>query len=117
MVVGMAETRQRYDEPFHMKKEARSTQDTLEKPGLGGITHFKWNVCPLMDRTSPRKVGRYLECVAVCCGYWHVWQLGRALEGLTSNFWMLDMPKKGQRLPQKGLTSHLLLILCHLSSI
>jgi hypothetical protein len=45
-----------------------------------------------------------------------VWQLGGALKGLMSDFWMLDMPKKGQRLPQKGLTSHLLLILCHLSS-
>jgi hypothetical protein len=37
---------------------------------------------------------------------WHVWQLGGALEGPTSGFWMLEMPKKGQRLPQKGMTSH-----------
>jgi hypothetical protein len=66
MVAGMAETGQRYDEPLHMKKEGRSTQDTLAEPGLGGITHFRWNVCPLMDRTSPRRAGRYLERVAVC---------------------------------------------------
>jgi hypothetical protein len=65
MVVGMAETRQRYDEPLHMKKEGRSTQDTLAEPDLGGITHFRWNVCPLMDRTSPRRVGHYLERVAM----------------------------------------------------
>jgi hypothetical protein len=66
MVAGMAETGQCYDEPLHMKKEGRSTQDTLVEPDLGGITHFRWNVCPLMDRTSPRRVGRYLERVAVC---------------------------------------------------
>jgi hypothetical protein len=36
MVVGMAETGQRYDEPLHMKKEGRSTQDTLAEPDLGG---------------------------------------------------------------------------------
>jgi hypothetical protein len=66
MVVGMAETGQRYDEPLHMKKEGRSTQDTLAETGIGGITHFRWNVCPLMDRTSPRRAGRCLERVAVC---------------------------------------------------
>jgi hypothetical protein len=38
-----------------------------------------------------------------------------SLEWPTSHFLMLDFPKKGQRLPQKGLTSHLLLILCHFS--
>jgi hypothetical protein len=65
MVVGMVETGQRYDEPFHMKKEGSSTQDTLAKPDLGGITHFRWNICPLMDRTSPRKARCYLERVAV----------------------------------------------------
>jgi hypothetical protein len=66
MVVGMEKIGQHCDEPLHMKKEGRSTQDTLVEPGLGGITHFRWNVCPLMARMSPRRVGRYLECVAVC---------------------------------------------------
>jgi hypothetical protein len=66
MVAWMAETGQHYDELLHMKKEGRSTQDTLVEPDLAGITHFRWNVCPLMDRTSPRKVGRYLEHVVVC---------------------------------------------------
>jgi hypothetical protein len=65
MVVGMAETGQCYDEPFHMKKEGRSTQDTLAEPGLGGITHFRWNIFPLMDKMSPRRAGRYLERVVV----------------------------------------------------
>jgi hypothetical protein len=65
MVAGMAETGQRCDEPLHRKKEGRSTQDTLAEPGLGGITHFRWNVCPLMDRTSPSRAGRYPERVAV----------------------------------------------------
>ena len=66
MVAKMAETEQHYDEPMHEKKEERSTQDTLAEPGLGGITHCRWNVCPLMDMTSPRRAGRYLERVAVC---------------------------------------------------
>jgi hypothetical protein len=65
MVAWMAETGQCFDEPLHMKKEGCSTRDTLAEPDLGGITHFKWNVCPLMDRMSPRRVVRYLERVAV----------------------------------------------------
>jgi hypothetical protein len=35
MIVGMAETGQRYDEPLHEKKEGHSTQDTLAEPDLG----------------------------------------------------------------------------------
>jgi hypothetical protein len=65
MVVGMAEIGQRCDELLHRKKEGCSTQDTLVEPDLGGITHFRWNVFPLMDRTSPRREGRYPEHVAV----------------------------------------------------
>jgi hypothetical protein len=30
-------------------------------------------------------------------------QLGGALEGLTSDFWMLDMPKKGPKSPSEEL--------------
>jgi len=65
MVVGMEETGQCCDEPWHRKKEGSSTQETLAEPGLRGITHFTWNVFLLMDRTSPRRVGCYLEHVAV----------------------------------------------------
>jgi hypothetical protein len=65
MVVGMTEIGQCCDEPLHMKKEGRSTQDTLAELGLGGITHFRWNVFLLMDRTSPMRSGRHLERVAV----------------------------------------------------
>jgi hypothetical protein len=36
MVVGMAETGQRCDEPLHEKEEGCSTEDTLAEPGLGG---------------------------------------------------------------------------------
>jgi hypothetical protein len=61
----MAGTGQHYDEPLHEKEEGRSTQDTLAEPDLGGITHCRWNVCPLMDRTSPRRAGCYFERVAV----------------------------------------------------
>jgi hypothetical protein len=65
MVTGMAEIGQCYDEPLHMKKEGHSTQDTLAEPVLGGITHFRWNVFLLMERTSPRRSRHHLEPVAV----------------------------------------------------
>jgi hypothetical protein len=65
MVVGMAEMEQCCDKPFHMKKEGRSTQDTLAEPDLGGITHFRWNTFLLMDRTSPRRFGHHLERVSM----------------------------------------------------
>jgi hypothetical protein len=66
MVAGMAETGQICDEPLHEKEEGRSTQDTLAKPGLGGITHCSSKSVPLMDKTSPERAGRCLERVAVC---------------------------------------------------
>jgi hypothetical protein len=66
MVAGMEDTGQRCDEPLHEKKEGCSTQDTLAEPDLGGITRRRWNVCPLMDRTSPERAGCCLEHVAVC---------------------------------------------------
>jgi hypothetical protein len=47
------------------RKDGRSTQDTLAEPSLGGMTHFRWNVFLLMDRTSPRRSRRHLERVAV----------------------------------------------------
>jgi hypothetical protein len=58
MVVGMAEIGQRCDEPLHEKKEGRSSHDTLAEPGLGGITHCRWNCLTLMDKTSPEIAGR-----------------------------------------------------------
>jgi hypothetical protein len=116
MVVEMAEIGQRCDEPLHRKKEGHSTQDTLAETGLGGITHCRWNVCL-------RWTGHHLGELDVILSVWQCAEvigtcgsLEDALEGPTSHFWMLDLPKRGQRLPQKGLTSHLLLILCHFSS-
>jgi hypothetical protein len=32
-----------------------------------------------------------------------MWQRGGALKGLMSDFWMLDMPKKGPMSPLEGL--------------
>jgi hypothetical protein len=68
MVVGMAETGQRCDEPLHKKKKD-VPPDTLAEPGLGGITHCRWDDVFLMDRTSPEATGRFLERVAVCWGH------------------------------------------------
>ena len=72
------------------KKEDVFVQDALAEPSLGGLTHFRWNVFLLMDRMSPRRLGSYLKRVALWLDYWHVWQLGGALKGLMSNFWILD---------------------------
>ena len=43
------------------EEEGCSTQDTLAEPSLRVMTHFRWNVFLLMDRTSPRRLGRHLE--------------------------------------------------------
>jgi hypothetical protein len=45
MVAGMAEAGQRCDEPLHEEEEGRPYQDTLAEPGLGGITHCRWDDC------------------------------------------------------------------------
>ena len=81
------------------KKENVFIQDTLAEPSPRGLTYFRWKVFLLMARTSPRRPWRHLERVAVWWDYWHVWQIKGALKGLTPDFWMLDMPKRGQRLP------------------
>jgi hypothetical protein len=65
MVVGMAETRQRYDEPLHKKKEGRSTQD-FGRARPRGDRPLQMGRLLLMDRTSPERAGRCLERVAGC---------------------------------------------------
>jgi hypothetical protein len=64
MVVGMAETGKLYDENLHKKTEGRSTRTLWQSPPRGNHP-LQMERLPLMDRTSPRKVGRYSKHVAV----------------------------------------------------
>jgi hypothetical protein len=43
MVVGMAEVGQHYDELLHEEYRRTFHQDTIAEPGLGGITHYRWD--------------------------------------------------------------------------
>jgi hypothetical protein len=38
---------------LHRRRRERFIRRTLAEPGLGGLTHLKWNVCPKWPRTSP----------------------------------------------------------------
>ena len=78
-------------------------QDTLAEPDLGGITHFKWNVFLLMERMSPRRVGCYLERVAVCWG--HLARVASWRSPRRANVWFMDVvfAQKGPTSPSKRL--------------
>ena len=117
MVAGMAEIGQRCDEPLHKKEEGRYTQDTLAEPGLGGVTHCRWDDCFWWTGRHLRQQDVFWSMWQCAEVIWHVWQLGGALEGPTFGFWMLYLPKKGERLPQRGLTSLFLLILWHFLTV
>jgi hypothetical protein len=102
MVVGMAEAGQRRDEPLHEEDRRTFHQDTMAEPGLGGITHCRWDDCF-------RWTGRHLRQLDVfwsmwqCAGViWHVWQLAGAPEGPTFCFLDVDLAQKGPTSPSEG---------------
>ena len=66
MVVGMAEARQRCDDPLHEEKEGRPHPGRFGRARPRGNHPLQMEHFPLMDVTSPRIAGRYLERVAVC---------------------------------------------------
>jgi hypothetical protein len=91
--------------PCMKKTEGRPHQDTLAEIYLGGITPCRWDDgFDGQDATQGRldvfwSSGSVLGLFGTC---------GRLQEpqgGQRFAFWMLMMPKKGQRLPQRGLTS------------
>jgi hypothetical protein len=49
-----AETGQCLTELLHQRRRGCSINDTLDDPGLGGLTHFRWNVSLGWPKTSPR---------------------------------------------------------------
>jgi hypothetical protein len=98
MVAGMAEAGQRRDEPLHEEDRRTFHQDTMAEPGLGGITHCRWDDCF-------RWTGRHLRQLDV---FWSMWQCAGSFGTCGS----LQEPQRGQRfasldadLAQKGPTS------------
>jgi hypothetical protein len=69
MVAGMAETRQRCDEPLHEKEEGRPFPGHFGRARPRGDHPLQMGRLLLMDRTSPEAAGRCLEHVAVCWGH------------------------------------------------
>jgi hypothetical protein len=106
MVAGMAETGQSYDEPLHGEEEGHPP-GRFGRAQPRGDHPLQMERLPLMDRTSPEAAGRFLECVAVCWGHLARVAAWRSPRRANVCFWMLSLPKKGQRLPQRGLTSPL----------
>jgi hypothetical protein len=91
--------------PCMKKTEGRPHQDTLAEIYLGGITPCRWDdgfdgQDAIQDRLDV--FWSRWQCAGLV---WHMWQVAGAPEGQRFAFWMLMMPKKGQRLPQRGLTS------------
>jgi hypothetical protein len=105
MVVGMAEAGQSYDKPLHREEEGRPHQDALAEIDLWGISPCRWY--DGFDGQDTTKAGWTFPggCGSVfgpcgTCG-----TLQEAQRGQRFAPWMLIMPKKDQRLPQRGLTS------------
>jgi hypothetical protein len=91
--------------PCMKKKKDVLTQDALAEPGLGGSpTADEMMAFDGQDATQGRLdvFWSMWQCARII---WHMWQVAGAPEGPTFCFWMLILPKKGQRLPQRGLTS------------
>jgi hypothetical protein len=91
--------------PCMKKTEGRPHQDTLAEIYLGGITPAD-EMMALMDRTPPRTGWTFSGADGSVLGLFGTCgRLQEPQEGQRFAFWMLMMPKKGQRLPQRGLTS------------
>jgi hypothetical protein len=106
MVAGMAEAGQRHDEPLHEEDRRTPSPGHLwQRFDLGGITPAD-GMMALMDRTPPRAGWTFSgACGSVLGLFGTCGRLQEPQRGQRFAFWMLMMPKKGQRLPQRGLTS------------
>jgi hypothetical protein len=108
MVAGMAEAGQSCDDPLHEEEEGRPHQDALAEIDLWGIIPCRWydgfdgQDATRADWTFPGGCGSVFGPCGTCGS------LQEAQKGQRLTPWMLIMPKKGQRLPQRGLTSPIL---------
>jgi hypothetical protein len=103
MVAGMAEAGQSHDEPLH--EEDKKIPSPWQRLTYGGSPPAD-GMMALMDRTLPRTGwtfsgadGSVLGLFGTCS------RLQEPQRGQHFSPWMLIMPKKGQRLPQRGLMS------------
>jgi hypothetical protein len=108
MVVGMAEAGQSCDELLHKEEEGRPHQDALAEIDLRGTSPCRWydgfdgQDATIVDWTFPGGFGNVLGPCGTCGN------LQEAQRGQRLASWMLIIPKKGQRLPQRGLMSPIL---------
>jgi hypothetical protein len=108
MVAGMAEAGQSCDEPLHGEEEGRPHQDALAEIDLWGTSPCRWydgfdgQDATIADWMFPGGCGSVFGPCGTCGS------LQEAQRGQRLASWMLIMPKKGQRLPQRGLTSPIL---------
>jgi hypothetical protein len=117
MVVGMAETGQRCDEPLHREDRRTFHQDTLAEPDLGGVTHCRWDDCFGWTGRHLRQLDVFWS-VWQCDGVtWHVWQPGEARKGPTFCFLDADLAQKGPTSPSEGPDVSLLSSYCDIFSI
>jgi hypothetical protein len=91
--------------PCMKKTEGRPHQDTLAEIDLWGSAPAD-GMMALMDRTPPRAGWTFSGADGSVLGLFGTCgRLQKPQGGQRFAFWMLVMPKKGQRLPQRGLTS------------
>jgi hypothetical protein len=92
--------------PCTKKTEGRPHQDTLAEIDLGGGSPPADEMMALMDRTPPRAGWTFSGgCGSVLGSFGTCGSLQEPWKGQRFAFGMLILPKKGQCLPQRGLTS------------
>jgi hypothetical protein len=106
MVAGMAEAGQRHDEPLHEEDRRTPSPGHCGRDLTYGGSAPADGMMALMDRTPPRTGWTFSGADGSVLGLFGTCgRLQEPQEGQRFAFWMLMMPKKGQRLPQRGLTS------------
>jgi hypothetical protein len=106
MVAGMAEAGQRHDEPLHEEDRRRHSLGHFGRDQPRGGSPPANEMMALMDRTPPRTGWTFSGADGSVLGLFGT--CGRLQEpqgGQRFAPWMLILPKKGQHLPQRGLTS------------
>jgi hypothetical protein len=99
------------------KEEGHPYQDTMAEPGLGGITHCRWDDCFWWTGRHLRQLDVFWSMWQCAGVIWHVWQLGEALEGPTFCFLDADLAQKGSTSPSEGPDVSLLSSYCDIFSI
>jgi hypothetical protein len=112
MVAGMAEAGQSCDDPLHKEEEGRPHQEVFGRDLTHGDQPLADGTMVLVIRMPPRAgwtisgaCGSVLGLFGTCD------RLQEPQRGQRFAPWMLIMPKKGQRLPSRGLTSPFLALL------